>query len=208
MDYQVYYTLHRDPEPLQDLRNKHQQSITARGVVADQSNDSDSDSDSDSDDPRKLEKAKAESENAGDPSHSVAIIHRLLEARPIIDTPPVGKPDQVSQIGLDNKEPPTGLDLLAERAERELNLPRQDFDLLFPALVPCFGLKSKRWRWVLADKLQDIDWNREAYESLQYDQHTKDLVSALIRGHKRGLNTSFDDLIAGKGQGLVFLLHG
>jgi hypothetical protein len=97
---------------------------------------------------------------------------------------------------------------LAQNAEQVLHITREDFNLLFPALTPAFGLKSKDWRWVMADGLRDVVWNSTAFQSLQYNQGTKDLVHALVRGHKRGLKTGFDDLIAGKGQGLVFLLHG
>lgn len=102
----------------------------------------------------------------------------------------------------------TTLDGLAQDAEQVFHISREDFNLLFPAFVPAFGLKSKEWRWVMVDGLRNVEWNVRAFHSLQYDQGTKDLVHALVRGHKRGLKTGFDDLIAGKGQGLVFLLHG
>ncbi|KAK3334385.1 hypothetical protein B0H65DRAFT_593015 [Neurospora tetraspora] len=36
---------------------------------------------------------------------------------------------------------------------------------------------------------------------------TKDMVEALVKGHK-SKGVVFDDVIAGKGQGLIFLLHG
>ncbi|KAK0639480.1 hypothetical protein B0T16DRAFT_361024 [Cercophora newfieldiana] len=97
---------------------------------------------------------------------------------------------------------------LAKQAQDILHISRENFNLLFPACVPAFGLKSKGWIWVMTDGLEDVVWNSTAFQSLQYDQDTKDLVHALITGHKRGLKTGFDDLIAGKGQGLVFLLHG
>ncbi|KAK4445674.1 hypothetical protein QBC34DRAFT_412900 [Podospora aff. communis PSN243] len=83
-----------------------------------------------------------------------------------------------------------------------------DFELIFPALVPAFGLKEKGWQWILADRLEMVTWNTTAFDSLQLDPVTKDLIKALIRGHKVKTANIFDDVIKGKGQGLIFLLHG
>ncbi|KAJ5717345.1 hypothetical protein N7488_002991 [Penicillium malachiteum] len=70
-----------------------------------------------------------------------------------------------------------------------------NFALLFPALVPSFDLKEKTWEWVLSDKLEPLN------------PMTKTLVQTLVKGHRTG-KAVFDDVIQGKGQGLIFLLHG
>lgn len=95
---------------------------------------------------------------------------------------------------------------LCRVAEDVYHISEDDFQLLFPALIPAFGLKGKKWLWVLSDKLEDIKWNMAAFEALQLEGGTKDLIQALVRGHKS--KAAFDDVIPGKGQGLVFLLHG
>lgn len=83
-----------------------------------------------------------------------------------------------------------------------------DFGLLFPALVPAYGLKSKEWSWLCSDSLRDVDWSLKAFESLQLESRTKHLVESLVKGQSSKQGAAFDDVIPGKGQGLVFLLHG
>lgn len=97
---------------------------------------------------------------------------------------------------------------IAEAVWRVFHVSKDELMLTFPALVPAFGLKGKRWWWVLSDRVQDVEWNMAAFESLQQDKVTKELVQALVKGHKSNPQVIFDDVIAGKGQGLVFLLHG
>lgn len=61
-----------------------------------------------------------------------------------------------------------------------------------------------------------ITWNKEAFERLVLPSRTKDLVKALVmvrtsrRGAEQGMRLAGkrDDLIAGKGSGLIMLLHG
>ena len=108
----------------------------------------------------------------------------------------------------DTAEPGLGnISGLAESVSNSLNVPMEDFELLFPALVPAFSLKDKAWRWILSDALQEMEWNRVAFESLQLESKKKSLIQSLISGH-RIKSSSFDDVVPGKGQGLVFLLHG
>ena len=102
---------------------------------------------------------------------------------------------------------PSTIDDMAKVAMRYLHISKEEFRLLFPALVPVFGLRDKKWWWALSDELQDVEWNHKAFQSLQHDQMTKDMVEALVKGHK-SKGVIFDDVIAGKGQGLIFLLHG
>lgn len=96
---------------------------------------------------------------------------------------------------------------LSEAVEEIFNVSKTNFNLLYPALVPSFGFNKKKWVWVLSDQLQEVAWNMVAFESLQLEAETKHLVQALVKGHKTN-STAFDDVVPGKGQGLVFLLHG
>ncbi|KAK4149527.1 hypothetical protein C8A00DRAFT_46877 [Chaetomidium leptoderma] len=198
-----------EPENLhiQTKRRKGQPVVRARGVIveteAGSSNDldnsddsSDSDNSDDSDDDATINQVAGKgrrSKKAG------TKLHGIMEFKPIEAT--MGEADDYTTKRTLTST--TTLDDLAQDAEQVLHISREDFNLLFPALVPAFGLKSKDWRWVMADGLRDVVWNSTAFQSLQYDQGTKDLVHALIRGHKRGLKTGFDDLISGKGRGLV-----
>ena len=63
-----------------------------------------------------------------------------------------------------------------------------------------------------------VTWNKDAFERLVLPKKTKDLVKALVMvrtsklGEQQGMSLSGkrkrDDLIAGKGNGLIMLLHG
>ncbi|KAI0535190.1 P-loop containing nucleoside triphosphate hydrolase protein [Xylaria digitata] len=83
----------------------------------------------------------------------------------------------------------------------------ESFKLPFPALVPAFSLRNKEWWWLITDNLRDVNWNAAAFGSLQLEPNKKDLVQSLVRGHKHK-SIMFDDVMSGKGQGLIFLFHG
>ncbi|THG97095.1 hypothetical protein EW026_g4850 [Hermanssonia centrifuga] len=73
------------------------------------------------------------------------------------------------------------------------------------ALGFCFGTKT--WGGFAIDRLTDITWSEEAFDSLVLGAKHKELIYALIRQHAVR-STSFDDIIPGKGRGLVGLLCG
>jgi SpoVK/Ycf46/Vps4 family AAA+-type ATPase len=50
-------------------------------------------------------------------------------------------------------------------------------------------------------------WNDEAYDHLVYPEEQKDLVLSFVDNHKR-TKQGIDDVIMGKGQGLILLLSG
>ncbi|KAI0184387.1 hypothetical protein EV127DRAFT_464469 [Xylaria flabelliformis] len=96
---------------------------------------------------------------------------------------------------------------LSEAVTEIFHISEESFKLLFPAMIPGFGLRNKKWWWLIADDLQDVNWNTAAFRTLQLEPGTKDLVQSLVRGHKHK-SIMFDDVMSGKGQGLIFLLHG
>ncbi|KAJ8119756.1 hypothetical protein ONZ43_g3363 [Nemania bipapillata] len=79
--------------------------------------------------------------------------------------------------------------------------------LLCPAKLPCFALKTQVWGRAMVDKVKPITWARDAFEVLQMDPAHKRTIQTLVAMRKEKA-VLFDDVIAGKGQGLVFLLHG
>jgi len=65
------------------------------------------------------------------------------------------------------------------------------------------------------DNISQILWNKSAFDDLVISDHHKDLVRSLVSIHKEdnqkgtGSNaTKQNDIIAGKGNGLIMLLHG
>lgn len=80
---------------------------------------------------------------------------------------------------------------------------------LCPPLIGCDGVATKKFYVVSVEKLELVDWNLNAMKQLVLAEDKKRMLQGLISQHylregtKRGA-----DIIAGKGGGLVVLLHG
>ena len=57
------------------------------------------------------------------------------------------------------------------------------------------------------DDIRPIKWNDDAYDHLVYDEKQKDLVLSFVENHKR-TKSGIEDVIMGKGEGLILLLSG
>lgn len=53
-----------------------------------------------------------------------------------------------------------------------------------------------------------MQWDKFAFRRLVLDAEKKDLIQALVKNHLADTNDTSADLIEGKGNGLVILLHG
>jgi hypothetical protein len=73
--------------------------------------------------------------------------------------------------------------------------------------LPGFSLADKQWCWFDIDKIIDVEFNTGAFERLLLPQEQKDMIYSLVEVHTNN-DLSFDDVIKGKGKGMVFLLHG
>lgn len=76
-----------------------------------------------------------------------------------------------------------------------------------PSIIPGFSLAHRSWGFFLISHIGQIRWNEQAFDSLHLEPRRKDAVWRLVREHRLGTSL-FDDIVAGKGRGLVFLLHG
>jgi SpoVK/Ycf46/Vps4 family AAA+-type ATPase len=56
-------------------------------------------------------------------------------------------------------------------------------------------------------RLLDIHWNDDAFQSLVMEENSKMMVYSLIKNHSSA-NDDYDDIISGKGKGLVGLFSG
>lgn len=54
--------------------------------------------------------------------------------------------------------------------------------------------------------IENVVWNKKAFEHLMLPKPTKTLVRALVETHE-GSGVQ-EDIIAGKGNGVILLLHG
>ncbi|KAK4945384.1 hypothetical protein LTR66_014394 [Elasticomyces elasticus] len=83
-----------------------------------------------------------------------------------------------------------------------------DSDLLISdCRLPGYALGPKRWCWFWVDPIAPVVFNKDAFNSLLIPARQKSLVHSLVKTHVSGTD-EFDDMIAGKGKGLVFVLHG
>ncbi|GME50631.1 P-loop containing nucleoside triphosphate hydrolase protein [Neofusicoccum parvum] len=88
----------------------------------------------------------------------------------------------------------------------EVRLTDEQLMLCTPELK-AFSLKTKEWVKVYVDFVQDIEWNEKTFDNLVLPGGYKDLILSFVESqvmHKE----EFDDIVEGKGQGIVLLLHG
>ncbi|KAI9147175.1 26S proteasome regulatory subunit [Paramyrothecium foliicola] len=83
-----------------------------------------------------------------------------------------------------------------------------DFQLLLcNSKLLGYCLKEKEWRSFEVTRISDIEWNNEPFESLVLPDGYKDLIVSFVDNQLRDGDT-FDDVINGKGGGLILLLAG
>ena len=79
--------------------------------------------------------------------------------------------------------------------------------LLCNTHVRGYSLKQKCWAEFDVDKIRDIAWNDDSFPALMLPGGYKDLISTFVKGQATHKN-AFDDIVEGKGLGMVMLLVG
>lgn len=83
--------------------------------------------------------------------------------------------------------------------------------LLASHMVRGFSFTEKKFLEFFIDRLQPIEWNTRCFEQLVLPEHQKQLVQALVAEHTQRTTSKsggFDDIVKGKGRGLILVLHG
>ena len=82
--------------------------------------------------------------------------------------------------------------------------------MLCPPRVLGFAMRVKLWVQMLVLRVRTIEpkTTGKAFESLELDKTNKRLLKTLVKEHSRNGSRLVDDLIPGKGNGLIVLLHG
>ncbi|KAH7347580.1 AAA family ATPase [Plectosphaerella cucumerina] len=84
--------------------------------------------------------------------------------------------------------------------------PDDTFIYLAPPSMKGFNLKTKKWVDLAVDRFSEVEWNTGAFKSLVLHEKTKRLIQALISNQiEADMST---DIISGKGNGIIMLLHG
>jgi Cdc6-like AAA superfamily ATPase len=95
------------------------------------------------------------------------------------------------------------------QAEMEQDEPPDEaFYYLVPLQTKGFNLRTKKWLDLNVDQIGPVVWNEKAFDTLvlDKDRKTKELITALVS--KQIASSKSTDVIAGKGNGLILLLHG
>lgn len=121
------------------------------------------------------------------------------------DKPSKRRNIQVDEYG--DEETVETLDLVPED-KLELDPLTDDQCLLANATVRGFSFAEKRWLDFFVDKCASPDWDPNSFDQLVLPAAQKDLVRALVATHVQQRGLAFDDIVKGKGKGLVLVLHG
>ncbi|KAM0302826.1 hypothetical protein ACHAO8_011542 [Botrytis cinerea] len=84
--------------------------------------------------------------------------------------------------------------------------PGGDFLLLLPLQIFGFHMQDKKWVNLQVALTEEVVWHEESFESLVIDPEAKELIIALITNKLEAERNT--DVIPGKGNGLIILLHG
>ncbi|KAM6540168.1 hypothetical protein FALCPG4_001904 [Fusarium falciforme] len=91
-------------------------------------------------------------------------------------------------------------------APEDENLPDKYYHLC-THVVRGFCLKAKDWGYLDIDLIQDIVWSNTAFDQLVLPHDYKRIIRAFVHAQISGLD-NFDDVIKGKGRGIIMLLSG
>lgn len=80
--------------------------------------------------------------------------------------------------------------------------------LVSSPVVLGFAFSEKLWLEFTISGISDIEWNGDAFDSLVLPNNQKSIVKALVESHTFHAAENIDDVIQGKGRGLVAVLHG
>ena len=119
---------------------------------------------------------------------------------------------QVIQVTVDadgHEVLPENFDKLPENVDPNQKREFTEEELLIASpVVLGFAFSEKLWLEFSLAGVRDIEWNEGAFESLVLPANQKSIVKALVESHKFHAAKTIDDVVQGKGKGLVAVLHG
>ncbi|KAF2093447.1 putative AAA family ATPase [Rhizodiscina lignyota] len=80
--------------------------------------------------------------------------------------------------------------------------------LLCMHTVRGYSLRDKKWLTFYLNAIHEIEWNESAFTSLVAPPEQKELILAFAQTQAKNKAQGFDDVIAGKGRGIIMLLSG
>lgn len=83
----------------------------------------------------------------------------------------------------------------------------EDYLIASPVVLG-FSFGEKQWLEFSVSGISDVQWNAGAFDSLIIPDDQKLVVRSLVESHALEADKNIDDVIQGKGRGLVAVLHG
>ncbi|RFU72998.1 proteasome-activating nucleotidase [Trichoderma arundinaceum] len=84
--------------------------------------------------------------------------------------------------------------------------PGNGLELVFPSKISGFSIQDKKWKTLLVDYIRPVTWNTVAFDRLVLKPVAKELIQAVVQVHNNKERSA--DLMQGKGNGSLILLHG
>jgi hypothetical protein len=97
-------------------------------------------------------------------------------------------------------------DELDEKSSKRAPLTDEQLILTSPILRG-YSLRNRRWMEFFVDDVKEVTFNEHAFDSLVLEKDQKELILAFAQSQVKFKN-AFDDIIAGKGKGIIMLLSG
>ncbi|KAI1932034.1 hypothetical protein LOZ66_006951 [Ophidiomyces ophidiicola] len=87
------------------------------------------------------------------------------------------------------------------------NMTAREYVLCSPTVLG-FSLSKRAWAEFSVANICPIDWSKpSSFDHLEIPKEKKTMIKTMVESHKPGSErSSFDDIVAGKGKGLIFLL--
>jgi adenylate kinase family enzyme len=160
-------------------------------VGADSDSGSCSDCDNDSD-------ADSEGERSGSSTPKRLVVWKDKKGKKHLIPMPVSNNPDVPTERLESIEKDDGIQHTF--TEEEL--------LIASPVVLGFAFSEKCWLELSLQGIREIEWNQEAFSSLVLQPKYKQNLKGLVRSHRFNAAKTIDDVIQGKGKGMVVVLHG
>lgn len=79
--------------------------------------------------------------------------------------------------------------------------------LICTPLLRGYSLKNKMWLNFFVNCVENIEWQKDAFDRLVLPKNQKELILGFTESQRKNRDT-FDDVIEGKGRGMIILLCG
>ncbi|KAM0276484.1 hypothetical protein ACHAQH_006711 [Verticillium albo-atrum] len=191
-NYPVPMVRVKDHDLLSEAEDEDEDAESGCGCV--DATDSQGGCDDDSDSDKKMKYVKKVYKDEKGQIHAMHVPKELLEEQPAIP-----ELDAVERKDIPTEGVPSD--------EQEAVYSDEEYLLASPVVLG-FSFGEKMWLEFSVSGVKDIQWNEKAYESLVLQEKPKTIVKALVETHRYHGVESIDDVIQGKGKGLVAVLHG